>query len=405
MNEKDLQVKSSFLRIGIWVGDGENLDSNGASSYCNAVMNGVLKKKLSGVEIYFISTSKQSKNDAFPTIALNFSYSRFIHSLFISVSRVIEFSPIFRLFGKFKSFLEKSYYRSIIELSEKIDVIYYPVPVKDILPDFPFIFTVWDLGHFNTYPFPELSMNYAFETRMGFYKNNLYKALIIFSESDYGKKQLSQYLNIFPDKIYVLPMLASNVVDIKTQEQKPDIISDNCRFIHYPAHFWAHKNHINLIRGFRDVLGDYPELKLILSGLDKGVKTHVENYITSCDLWQNIILTDRFTLQELKWVYLNSSALVYPSFLGPSNMPLVEAKELNCPVVCSNLEGHIEQLGNYAQYFDPKYPSQISEAILKILRSERTDLNLSDVVSSELFINSFNNAIKEIQAVRITWAS
>ena len=404
MTDKDLRKKRGSLRIGIWLANGDR-DSNGASSYCNAVMKGVIDKKLSDTEIYFISTSERLKVDEFPTVSINLRFSRFIHNLFVLVSNLIEFSDLLRPLTMFKFFLEKAYKRSIKNLSEKIDIIYYIAPIKDILPDFPFIFTVWDVGHLNTYPFPELSMYYAFETRLNFYKYNLQKALIIFSESNYGKKQLTQHLNIFPDKIYVLPMLASNVVDINTLAKKPDSISNDCKFIHYPAHFWAHKNHINLIDGFKDVKKEYPELKLVLSGLDKGVKTHVINYISHYGLWPNIILTDRFTLQELKWVYQNSLALVYPSFLGPSNMPLIEAKELNCPVACSNLEGHIEQLGDYALYFDPKHPSQISKAITDILRLDKTNCPKYCIPSSDRFINSFNNVVKEIQAIRMTWGS
>ncbi len=392
------------LRIGIWLGDVRQLDSNGASSYSDAVKNGVLSNHLNA-EICFISTVAKTNIEGFKTFPINFKYCLFLYSIFVFISRLIEFFPIFRVLGIAKLLFESIYRKSIIELYENIDIIYYPVPVKEVLPEFPFIFTVWDLGHLNTYPFPELSMHYAFETRVNFYNNNLKKALFIFAESEIGKQQLVEYQNIFPEKVYVLPMPPSIVVSNYTISVKPDHLGLEDKFIHYCAHFWAHKNHINLIIAFNDVIKTHPEVKLVLSGLDKGVRKYVENYITKIKIWENIILVDRFSIEELKWLYQNSAGLVYTSFLGPSNMPLVEAKELNCPVICSNLKGHIEQLGDYAKYFDPKSPSDISRSIIRMLESEDRASRVlrTGVSSANKFINSLNDTIYNIQAVRRTW--
>jgi glycosyltransferase involved in cell wall biosynthesis len=38
------------------------------------------------------------------------------------------------------------------------------------------------------------------------------------------------------------------------------------KFLVYPAHYWAHKNHLRLIEAFRLVVKEVPDLKLVLTG-------------------------------------------------------------------------------------------------------------------------------------------
>jgi glycosyltransferase involved in cell wall biosynthesis len=42
-----------------------------------------------------------------------------------------------------------------------------------------------------------------------------------------------------------------------------------------------------------------------------------------------------------------------PTLLGPSNIPPIEALLLGCPILCSDLDGHKEILGDSALYFNP----------------------------------------------------
>ena len=51
------------------------------------------------------------------------------------------------------------------------------------------------------------------------------------------------------------------------------------------------------------------------------------------------------------------------TYNGPTNMPPLEAMELGCPVICSDLAGHHEELGDAAIYFDPENPSDIAKAM------------------------------------------
>lgn len=390
-------MNNSILKIGVWIGSTSKLNSNGASSYFNAIQNILLENNVQGAKIRFVTNTKEFKNSG-DYIYFNLSKALFVHSIFRFISKIlIHFPKVYLL----QNLIQKIYNRILIPLSSEIDIIYYIIPEEKIIPDFPYIFTVWDIGHLSTFAFPELVMNNSFEYRQNFYKNNLKKAFAIFSESEAGKSDLINYMNIFPHKIFVLPMLPSEVVLDKVVSQKPSFFIDG-DFIHYPAHFWAHKNHYNLILAFKMLLNDF-NINLVLSGVDHGSKAKILNLISELQIGSHVLIVDRFSIFELKWVYLNSKALVYSSLFGPTNMPIIEAYELNCPVVCSDLPGHFEQVGNYAEYFDPSSPDGIYEAIKRSFAKSDLKVNKKEFNSTAVFLSSLQDSLSKIKSLRKTW--
>ena len=387
------------INIGIWLDCKHKLNNNGAANYYDSAYQIFKENTFGNVNIKFISSKKIFDIDI---IIFDPAYAIIIHKLFSFISKKsINFKHLTFISG----YLLKIYKFLISPLTNQIDIIYYVTPTDEIIPDIPFIYTLWDLGHLSTYPFPELSMYNSFEFRKFFYQDNLYKALMIFVESQEGKNQLINYFNVFADKIYILPMIPSNIVLDDIIPEPPKISINKKNYIHYPAHFWSHKNHYNLILAFNIIFQKHQNIKLVLSGLDKGVKIKILNLINELDLINNIIIVDNFTIQELKWIYLNSIALVYPSFLGPTNMPIIEAYELGCKIACSNLPGHFEQVGNFANYFDPKNPTDIANVILNLIKNPNS-INPPILLKNKtkiVFSNKFQEAITNIKQIRKTW--
>ena len=68
----------------------------------------------------------------------------------------------------------------------------------------------------------------------------------------------------------------------------------------------------------------------------------------------------------MRYIYKKSFATAFVSFLGPTNIPPLEAISLNSPLICSNVYGMKEQMQNTAIYVDPKNPIEIYKAIKKI---------------------------------------
>ncbi len=61
--------------------------------------------------------------------------------------------------------------------------------------------------------------------------------------------------------------------------------------------------------------------------------------------------------------YINAVAFVCPSLYEGFGIPILEAMEFSCPVVCSNTSSIPEVAGDAAVYFDPADPASIQHAL------------------------------------------
>jgi glycosyltransferase involved in cell wall biosynthesis len=59
-----------------------------------------------------------------------------------------------------------------------------------------------------------------------------------------------------------------------------------------------------------------------------------------------------------------------PTFFGPTNIPYLEAFQLGCPVVASDLPGIREQVGDAALLVDPRDSRAIADAMQKLWEDE-----------------------------------
>lgn len=117
-------------------------------------------------------------------------------------------------------------------------------------------------------------------------------------------------------------------------------------------------------------------IPLVLTGSDKGFLSTVLKTAQSWGLDQQIHFLGFVTHDELRWLYQNANALVYPSFFGPDNIPPLEAFALECPVIASNVSGAGEQLGEAALLFELNDDQSLVKHILSLRSNHdlRTEL-------------------------------
>lgn len=108
-------------------------------------------------------------------------------------------------------------------------------------------------------------------------------------------------------------------------------------------------------------------LKLVLAGSDKGSLSRILQQAAHLDVSDEVICTgfvDRPTLASL---YSLSFALIYPSFFGPDNLPPLEAMSYKTPALVADVPGAWEQFGDAVLRFDPLRPSEIVDAVHRLL--------------------------------------
>jgi len=170
---------------------------------------------------------------------------------------------------------------------EKIDLVYYLKP-QDNPMDYPMIVTHWDVGHKSMFPFPEVAHNGNGKRRERYYSIILSRALLILCESSSGAAELQKFYPVNSAKVKVLPLFAGEVVQISVSEAEQTTILnrysiESKEYYLYPAQFWAHKNHFNLVVAFHKLIQrpGNERVKLVLCGGDQGNMSYIHQVVSS----------------------------------------------------------------------------------------------------------------------------
>ena len=256
-----------------------------------------------------------------------------------------------------------------LQKTNKIDVVwflsaeyYYPLFSK-------YVSTVWDLQHITHHKFPETGSFFRKIYREHVIKNFLQKSYKIITGSSILIKIIKKKYKINRNKI-IYNQHPTPSIFLKQPKEKKKVSFKN--YFLYPANFWQHKNHLNLIEGFNyfNQKNDY-EYSLVLVGdiKDKGHFNKIKNELTD-NLFKNVIILNFVSLNKLINLYDYSLALVYSSFAGPENLPPLEAMARKKKLICSNYPGAKEQLKNIPHYFDPNNLKSIANAFDKFTSSK-----------------------------------
>jgi glycosyltransferase involved in cell wall biosynthesis len=388
------------LRIGVYVNDEFKPVIGGGYSYYQQLINKINQYEFDKeIEIYFISNNHMDST-LFKKKILQIPYSKFknegwtFKNRFLNKLFSLSFLRPFEIYIKFQNKIDKQITNAVSDFLKlnKIDLVYYLTP--NLYPlNYPFITTHWDLGHKTMFAFPEVSMKKKFEKREIYHRSTLQKAFAIFVESEQSRKELIYYEKINEDRIFNVPLFPGKVTSltVNDEEQKSIIEKWNLKkngFYFYPAQFWAHKNHFGLIIAFKKVSMIYPDFKLVLSGSDKGNLNYIKTIVEQNNLTDKVVFTGFVSDEEIFTFYKNAISLVMPTYLGPTNMPLLEAYALGCKVLCSDLVGHREQMKEKAIYFDPKDVNDISEKMIESINMKRKNVIQSEVVDTASLLNN-----------------
>ena len=94
--------------------------------------------------------------------------------------------------------------------------------------------------------------------------------------------------------------------------------------------------------------------------------SHIYKLVLKLDLEKNVMFEGFVSDKKKASLISNARALVNPSFLGPTNIPQLEAFNYDCPVILSNVFASKEQCLNNVIYFNPHYEESIAKSIEKI---------------------------------------
>ncbi len=150
-------------------------------------------------------------------------------------------------------------------------------------------------------------------------------------------------------------------------------------YLFYPAQFWAHKNHVNLLLALKLLQSRFDRpLSVAFVGADHGNLAHVKATVDRLGLTDRVHFLGFVPREDLIDLYKEAFALSYVTFFGPENLPPLEAFALGCPVIASDVSGAREQLGDAVLFVDPTSPEQMAEAVVRLASEDGLRARLID---------------------------
>jgi glycosyltransferase involved in cell wall biosynthesis len=276
----------------------------------------------------------------------------------------------------------------------------------------PYITTVWDLAHRSRPYFPEVSITgWDWERREQTYSTVLPRASFILTGTNAGKREVVHYYRVNPENVVVVPLPVPRLpsegrqaVDIRG---KYKIRGD---FLLYPAQFWPHKNHVNILIALALLKHRGVLIEIVFTGGDKGNAEHVFRKINELGLHDQVHMLGFIPREDLKTLYSKALALTFASFFGPDNLPPLEAFALGCPVIASRVSGAEEQLRDAAFFFDPADPEDLASAILTISRDQqlraqmvKKGAEIARIRTPQAYVERVCNVLDRFATVRHCW--
>jgi glycosyltransferase involved in cell wall biosynthesis len=208
------------------------------------------------------------------------------------------------------------------------------------------------------------------------------KSKKIITPSEYVKRDVADFAHVSPDKIVVTYEAADKI----TEPAVAVAGLEGTPFIMYVGRPTPHKNLPRLIDAFKELKAAYPDLKLVLAGKKDVLYEDIERDAQAQGI-SDIIFTGFVSEGNLRWLYEDCAAYVFPSLSEGFGLPGLEAMVHGAPVVSSNATCLPEIYGDAAHYFDPTNTSEMAAKISEVLDQPelRTKLVLAGKKRSEEF--------------------
>lgn len=249
----------------------------------------------------------------------------------------------------FSKILKKLKYRnSIHKISEKnkIDLFFFlgPSSLIDLVKNSEyhnFIVNIWDINHKLDNYFPEFKSIETFNQKEKVLKkvvNNSFKVIV---NSKKASEDIERFYNCDQKKISIIPF-NTPLPDISKNNNKEffnqifnSFEINKKKIFFYPAQYWPHKNHIYLFSVLKNLKKINNDFILVLTGGNKGNLEFLKKKVTEYNLENCVKFYNFLNEDQIIALYMNSDALLMPTYVARSTLPLLEAFYFNLPVFYS----------------------------------------------------------------------
>lgn len=192
------------------------------------------------------------------------------------------------------------------------------------------------------------------------------KSTLVITPTEFVKEDVAKFARINSRKIVVTYEAADKISD----PVDPVGELEGRQFIMYVGRPQPHKNLRRLVDAFGSLAQEYPGLRLVLVGKKDGAYRELEQYTHDKGI-KRVVFTGFASEGELRWLYENAAAYVFPSLSEGFGLPALEAMMHGAPLASSIATCLPEVYQNGAEYFDPLDIEDMARVIKKVLSDQK----------------------------------
>jgi len=257
----------------------------------------------------------------------------------------------------------------------KADLVHFCMPQQPLLYWKKSVTTIHDLTLLHHKNYVE-NNKIMYDTKQAIFKGILYfaahKSRHIITPTKYARDDIIKTLGAKPERITVTYEAAD---PIQQAAEEPVALLESKPFIMYAGRTEPHKNIRRLILAHQQLLKTHPDLQLAIPGPKDGNNQMIEQWCKK-EGYKQVHLLGFVSDGELRWLFKNARAYVFPSLSEGFGLPGLEAMGYGTPVVSSNATCLPEVYQDGAHYFDPQNVDDIASKINDVLTNDalRADL-------------------------------
>ena len=288
----------------------------------------------------------------------------------------------------------------------KFDVFFCPLLVLEPLRvNIPSAIMMPDVQHEF---FPEFFEAPVLQWRKQNYRPSAQNADVVFTLSAHAKQTIVDKYETDPAKIEAV------YLDVDDEFRQPASGGSSAEFrglglpadyLYFPANFWPHKNHSNLLKALRILVkGKYPNLVLVLTGAPGDGETKVRKEAAGLGLKKNVIFAGYQSRKVVVELYRGAQALVFATKFEGFGIPILEGFHAGTPVITSGSGSCAEVARDAAIAVNELDPASIAEGIAKALDNRELCLRLVEAGRARAAEFSWARAVEQTRAAfaRIT---
>ena len=262
-----------------------------------------------------------------------------------------------------------------------LDLLHSPVQVFTSMDfDIPGILNLHDLQHLY---YPENFTPGDLEAREKFYARSVALASAIVVSSNHVRDSLVTRMQVPSNRVYVIPVACNPEIEMGLRLLSPEAAREMyalpTRFAFFPAQFWPHKNHTRLVEALAILRRRNPDhdLRFVFSGSREfSGWPATRDAIERNKLEGAIRILDFIPTEHLGAIYKSALFCIVPSLFEASSYPVIEAQNLGCPAMCSNVTSLPELMADgCGLVFDPLSPEDIADKMEAWLTQTQTRLD------------------------------